>query len=85
MATLSRERVELLKAVLDYVRTNPDAKDTLEGIRQWWLPSRHMGATSSDLHAVLDYLVQTQWLVAIESPGGTLYGSNHEPAAERVQ
>jgi len=31
------EGYEVARAILNYLRAHPDAKDTLEGIAQWWL------------------------------------------------
>lgn len=31
-------RSQIARAILEYVRQNPEAQDTLAGITQWWLP-----------------------------------------------
>jgi predicted transcriptional regulator with HTH domain len=33
----SEEGYEVARAILNYLYEHPDAKDTLEGIAQWWL------------------------------------------------
>ena len=30
----------IARAILQYLRTNPDAQDTLAGITEWWLPKQ---------------------------------------------
>ena len=34
---MSDEKVEVTKEILQYLIDNPDARDTVDGIVQWWL------------------------------------------------
>jgi len=49
--------VQIVAASLhDYIARHPDAADSIEGIRRWWLPSR-VAASAADVQAALDCLV----------------------------
>jgi hypothetical protein len=76
MATLSKQQVEILKAVLTYVQQHPDARDTLDGIRQWWLPAS-LRVPRDDLRHVLDFLVSAGWLQAMQrGSSAVVYGGD---------
>ncbi len=47
---------EIAQEILDHLRKNPQAQDTLEGIVQWWLPAR-MKSRSGTIKDALDELV----------------------------
>jgi hypothetical protein len=48
---------EIARAILDHLRKNPEAQDTVDGILHWWLPSQEIEpriATISDaLHVLM--------------------------------
>ena len=48
--------------IAQYVSRHPDARDTLEGIRDWWLPS-DISFTAAELQQALDILTGWGWLV----------------------
>ncbi len=37
MTSQPEKETEIDRAILQYLQVHPDAKDTLEGIAQWWL------------------------------------------------
>ena len=47
---------EIAQEILDHLRKNPEAQDTLEGIGQWWLPPR-MTPGAGAIKDALDELV----------------------------
>jgi hypothetical protein len=55
-ATLS----ETAQAILDYLRRNPEAQDTLEGIVQWWLPERHLTPRVATIKEALKELLDAE-------------------------
>lgn len=60
----SGSRATVIREILQYVLQHPDAKDTLDGIRQFWLSSRvtHLGRDS--VQEALDYLAEEKgWLI----------------------
>ena len=60
-------RAEIARAIVDYLRKNPEAQDTLAGISGWWLPRQKINASMSTLKAVLTELVAAG--VILESRG----------------
>jgi hypothetical protein len=63
--------------VLQYLMSNPGAKDTLEGIRKWWIATRRQEPRSDELQAVLEELMQKGWVVRFKPMGSKhVYGLN---------
>jgi hypothetical protein len=48
---------EVARAILDHLRRNPEAQDTLEGIVQWWLPAQNVKSRTATIKHALDELV----------------------------
>ena len=69
--------------VLQYLMSNPGAKDTLEGIRKWWIATRRQEPRIDELQAVLDELLHKGWLVRFKPRGSKhVYGLNKEHLQE---
>lgn len=69
--------------VLQYLMSNPGAKDTLEGIRKWWIATRRQEPRSDELQAVLEELMQKGWVVRFKPTGSKhVYGLNKERLQE---
>ena len=49
---------EIEKKILDYLRSQPGAQDTLEGIVQWWLLSQRARESTAAVKKALCALVQ---------------------------
>jgi hypothetical protein len=65
-------RARLCGAILGYLRTHPQAADTVAGIVEWWLP-RHLPAEAVErVQAALDELVAQGWVEKIVLVGGTV-------------
>lgn len=47
----------MAKAILQYLQGHPDAKDTLEGISQWWLLKEWTEMKFQEIEATLSDLV----------------------------
>lgn len=48
---------EVARTILDYLRRNPEAQDTLEGIVEWWLPEQPRNPPTATIKEALDKLV----------------------------
>ena len=48
---------EVAQTILDYLRHNPEAQDTLAGIVQWWLPEEETRARTATIKNALHELV----------------------------
>lgn len=49
---------EIATEILEYLRRNPEARDTLEGVVQWWLPEREIKRRTVEIKDALDELVR---------------------------
>jgi DNA polymerase III psi subunit len=59
-----------------YLVQRPHAADTVDGIRQWWLPRIRPDAVDTEIRQALDHLVQRGIVVANTLPdGNTVYRS----------
>lgn len=50
------------QAILDYLRRNPEAQDTLEGIVQWWLPEQHFTPRVATIKEALQELIDAAFI-----------------------
>ena len=65
--------------ILGYLLSNPDAKDTVDGIEKWWLNSLEIDRDARTVRGSLDHLVKLGWLVAYQRQGsGVVYGLNRD-------
>lgn len=63
--------------ILGYLHAHADAKDTAEGITNWWLRAQGVTVHETAVHVALQELVTSGWLIAIESRlGHRLYALN---------
>ena len=65
------------RLILGYLYSNPDAKDTVDGIEKWWLRGVKILTNTTTVRDSLDDLVKSGWLVSNERLGtGIVYGLN---------
>lgn len=57
---------EIAQAILDHLRRNPDAQDTLSGIVEWWLPSREIRSRTATIKKALNELVAAGLVIKVE-------------------
>ena len=63
--------------ILGYLCSNPDAKDTAEGVEKWWLNGMEINLDAIAVQGSLDHLVRLGWLVLSQRHGsGMVYGLN---------
>lgn len=69
-------------AIRDYLASHPDAADSVEGIRQWWLPHTLGHVPPEVLSQVLDRMVRRAELSRVRLPDGQdLYAAPRPPSA----
>jgi Fe2+ or Zn2+ uptake regulation protein len=57
---------EIARAILEHLRKNPEAQDTLAGVVQWWLPSHEINPRTATIKDALDELVATGLVTEFE-------------------
>ena len=60
-----------------YLKSHPNAADTIEGITKWWLPGQGMEVSSLIVQQALDYLGSKSAVKCNDNPcGNKVYSSN---------
>jgi hypothetical protein len=74
----------LVRGILQYVVKHPDAKDTLDGINEFWLSGGRVDHGKSEVRDALEFLSETKhWLVKSKAGAAvTLYALNKPRLAE---
>jgi hypothetical protein len=73
----------VMQKILSYLLDHPDAKDTIQGILQWWLPHGGMVWRQEEIQEALDVLVARGWLTQRHTPScQMLYGMNTDKLEE---
>jgi hypothetical protein len=76
----------IAREILLHLKENPDARDTAEGIRKWWLPAHGPGWEPADVERAISYLGRSGFLE--EFGGGSLdrvFGLKKDAAARIVE
>jgi len=69
--------------ILTYLSHYPDAKDTIDGIQQWWVGTLRPDIGARRVQGALEHLVTAGWLVSSERRGtGIIYGLNADRRQE---
>ena len=64
MNEVSASRVA--RAILDYLRKNPSAQDTLAGITEWWLPREGIRTQTKTVKDALVLLMADELIVEVK-------------------
>jgi hypothetical protein len=78
------EELLLIREILEHVVRYPDAKDTAEGIHNFWLSRQTAHQSRDKVREALEYLVEKKgWLTKkVSGAAVTLYGPNKDRAHE---
>ena len=66
---MEKKTEKISRMILDYLRKNPDAGDTLEGITRWWLNMERIDLSVKEVAQALESLME-QGVITIK--GGTI-------------
>jgi hypothetical protein len=69
---LSKEKIsgeELALSILSYLQKNPGAKDTLDGISQWWVTGRSAEGRVSEVATAIDLLLSKDLILETRREG----------------
>lgn len=71
------------REILSYLVEHPDAKDTTEGIMNWWLSKGDTEREKGEVQEAIDFLVAKGWLVMREiADSRKIYGVERERLGE---
>jgi len=77
------EEVEVVRAILRYLEENTGAKDTLEGIAQWWLLREWSKRKIVEVEGAVSLLLSKDLIVETRRDGvQPYYRINHEKREE---
>ena len=65
------ELARLKQRILSYLVEHPNAEDTVDGIRQWWLLDQLIRTSAHDVESALSSLVEEGWLLRIHRMDST--------------
>lgn len=72
----------VIKEILNYLVVNKDAKDTFDGILEWWLPKDYAGRRT-EVRNALDFLILKKWVIKKDTLASQeIYEVNHERFSE---
>ena len=75
---------DLAAVILRYISSRPNACDTLEGVRDWWLARQRYEDSSSGVAAALRLLIERGQAEAIAAADGHVVYRAVERAVERA-
>ncbi len=76
---MNREILVLANEISDYLEQHPEAADSLEGIRKWWLSQNNSFQMSKDVFDALEYLCDNNVVIkTIAQAGNIIYSSAFE-------
>ena len=67
------DRSVITHDVLSYMLENTAAKDTLEGIVEWWLLERKIERSTAEVKSVLDELTAKDLIVELRAPDSRIH------------
>ena len=74
---------QLAEEIARYCASNPEARDTLDGIA-WWLAKQRFAETRAQLERAVDLLVQQQVLVRYTlGDGAVVFGCAQDDSTDR--
>jgi hypothetical protein len=71
VANKKLERISSL--ILEYLRKNPEAGDTLEGIAKWWLEIERIEVSVNEIADALKSLIKKEQILVYKTRGGTTF------------
>jgi hypothetical protein len=71
--------LQIESAILRYVVQHPAAKDTVEGIAEWWLLEAQVSATVAEVKMALEKLVSRGRMAAEQHTDGRIYYNQAKP------
>ncbi len=77
------KELEIARAILRYLRSHPEAKDTLDGIAQWWLLREWTERRVAEVERAVSFLVTEELVLQTGRIGlPPYYQLNHQKGTE---
>ena len=70
---MSREREEMSRMILGYLRKHPDAGDTLKGIATWLLEMGSIESSVDEVADVVNRLIEEGSIIAFKVKDGSTF------------
>lgn len=74
----------LARAILRYLEAHPEAKDTIEGIAQWWLLREWHEPLCGHVKRAVSWLLSQGLILEIRRPGVPPYYQRHPQQREAI-
>jgi len=75
--------LHVVKQILQHFTKHPAAKDTSQGMLQWWLKEGNVPGGRAELEQILETLVNIGWLVETRiSSSPKIYGLNQNRTSD---
>lgn len=71
-AAVKKKTEKISRMIFDYLRKNPDAEDTLEGITRWWLNIERIDLSVKEVAQALESLIEQGVITINKTRGGTI-------------
>ncbi len=68
---MNEDRRDIARKILDYLRKNPDAGDTLEGISRWWVQNECVEQSVDTVAGALETLIMRGLVRKEDIKGGS--------------
>ena len=65
------KKEQISRMILDYLRRNPEAGDTLEGIAKWWLETERIESSVEGVADALESLVEQGKIRIVDRKDGS--------------
>ena len=72
MSNSESDMAYLRGEIIDYLRKNPNAGDSLEGVMNWWLSQRDKKPDVAEIEQVLEQLIAEGSVRKVSLVGGTI-------------
>lgn len=79
---MNKKQKKISRLILDYLRNNPEAGDTLAGITKWWLELEKIEHSVDEVANVLRDLIQKGVVKVHKTKGGTIFYKINEKLNE---
>lgn len=70
---VNKKQKEISRMILNYLRKNPDAGDTLRGIMSWWLGLERIEISGDEIANVLESLIKKGLIRKYKTKGSATF------------